>query len=83
LQIKSKFDAYYNAVDLAAEEMYDLLGSFYHCKAHFAIVQDIVSQVNLLKEETEFKGILFKGIHSPLIKDENPIFCNYDFAVSD
>jgi hypothetical protein len=63
--------------------MNDLLGSYYHCKAHFAVVQDVVSQINLLKDETEFKGILFKGIHSPLVKDENPIFCNFDFAVSD
>jgi hypothetical protein len=35
---KSTFEAYQAAIDLAAEELNDLLGSYYHCKAHFAVL---------------------------------------------
>lgn len=36
-----------------------------------------------MKDESDFKGVLFKGHQSQLISHEVPIFCSFDYAVSD
>lgn len=53
-------ELYRNSVQSATQEMANLMHCLYHCKRQFAVIYDVVSQVNQLKDEQEVT-VLFKG----------------------